>query len=106
FFFCFFFSSRRRHTRLQGDWSSDVCSSDLHFLTHELAHLVELFRRWLFVFQSDDVLAYGGGAEEGGDIARNAALFQITQIFRQGVPFDRELDVRLFANDPRFHPII
>src|SRR5205807_3888194 len=22
-------SSRRRHTRLQGDWSSDVCSSDL-----------------------------------------------------------------------------
>src|SRR5256885_2928281 len=25
----FFFSSRRRHTRLQGDRSSDVCSSDL-----------------------------------------------------------------------------
>src|SRR5688500_20283845 len=29
FIFSFFFSSRRRHTRLQGDWSSDVCSSDL-----------------------------------------------------------------------------
>src|SRR5256885_7178181 len=31
--FCcvFFFSSRRRHTRLQGDWSSDVCSSDLRY---------------------------------------------------------------------------
>src|SRR5205807_3516228 len=27
--YLFFFSSRRRHTRLQGDWSSDVCSSDL-----------------------------------------------------------------------------
>src|SRR5688500_19379127 len=27
--FLFCFSSRRRHTRLQGDWSSDVCSSDL-----------------------------------------------------------------------------
>src|SRR5207248_8208827 len=25
----FFFSSRRRHTRSYGDWSSDVCSSDL-----------------------------------------------------------------------------
>src|SRR3954464_16101562 len=25
---CFFFSSRRRHTRLSCDWSSDVCSSD------------------------------------------------------------------------------
>src|SRR5262249_17345271 len=29
-FYCFFFfSSRRRHTRLVSDWSSDVCSSDL-----------------------------------------------------------------------------
>src|SRR5438445_5317597 len=26
----FFFSSRRRHTRYWRDWSSDVCSSDLH----------------------------------------------------------------------------
>src|SRR5690606_36576516 len=28
-FVCFFFSSRRRHTRFSRDWSSDVCSSDL-----------------------------------------------------------------------------
>src|SRR3712207_7875236 len=28
--FCFFFSSRRRHTRYWRDWSSDVCSSDLY----------------------------------------------------------------------------
>src|SRR6266480_2500796 len=28
-FIFFFFSSRRRHTRLTCDWSSDVCSSDL-----------------------------------------------------------------------------
>src|SRR2546427_12752090 len=27
----FFFSSRRRHTRFDCDWSSDVCSSDLHW---------------------------------------------------------------------------
>src|SRR5206468_4807233 len=27
----FFFSSRRRHTRSDRDWSSDVCSSDLPF---------------------------------------------------------------------------
>src|SRR5206468_5171054 len=26
----FFFSSRRRHTRSDRDWSSDVCSSDLY----------------------------------------------------------------------------
>src|SRR3712207_1861136 len=30
--FRFFFSSRRRHTRYWRDWSSDVCSSDLHTL--------------------------------------------------------------------------
>src|SRR5438094_8449866 len=29
YLFFFFFSSRRRHTRSYGDWSSDVCSSDL-----------------------------------------------------------------------------
>src|SRR5699024_11619056 len=29
----FFFSSRRRHTRSKRDWSSDVCSSDLPFVT-------------------------------------------------------------------------
>src|SRR5258706_6867812 len=29
----FFFSSRRRHTRLVSDWSSDVCSSDLFFIS-------------------------------------------------------------------------
>src|SRR5258706_8645869 len=28
FEYFFFFSSRRRHTRLVSDWSSDVCSSD------------------------------------------------------------------------------
>src|SRR5439155_12517314 len=28
-FVCFFFSSRRRHTRWPRDWSSDVCTSDL-----------------------------------------------------------------------------
>src|SRR5256885_7176786 len=31
----FFFSSRRRHTRLQGDWSSDVCSSDLQTTSYD-----------------------------------------------------------------------
>src|SRR5256886_12342695 len=33
FAFFFFFSSRRRHTRFDCDWSSDVCSSDLENLT-------------------------------------------------------------------------
>src|SRR5574341_2326781 len=45
----FFFSSRRRHTRLVGDWSSDVCSSDLRHeftVTPTQAHiLVQICRR-------------------------------------------------------------
>src|SRR2546422_10751982 len=36
---CFFFSSRRRHTRCSRDWSSDVCSSDLR---KKLSPIVEL----------------------------------------------------------------
>src|SRR2546430_11937609 len=30
----FFFSSRRRHTIFDCDWSSDLCSSDLHALSY------------------------------------------------------------------------
>src|SRR5438046_5345640 len=37
----FFFSSRRRHTRLVSDWSSDVCSSDLEFALLDYLHEVE-----------------------------------------------------------------
>src|SRR2546429_3299733 len=36
---CFFFSSRRRHTRCSRDWSSDVCSSDL--VAREHLHLAD-----------------------------------------------------------------
>src|SRR5437879_10785646 len=36
----FFFSSRRRHTRYIGDWSSDVCSSDLGDVRAQLPTVV------------------------------------------------------------------
>src|SRR5437016_13978848 len=43
----FFFSSRRRHTRLVSDWSSDVCSSDLVDQYRSSARLVAwLVRRY------------------------------------------------------------
>src|SRR5206468_6919243 len=35
----FFFSSRRRHTRSDRDWSSDVCSSDLQQVHRDLVDL-------------------------------------------------------------------
>src|SRR5256885_12938576 len=45
----FFFSSRRRHTRLQGDWSSDVCSSDLLYSMQAGAPLTVYFHGGGFV---------------------------------------------------------
>src|SRR3989440_9066714 len=36
---CFFFSSRRRHTISDRDWSSDVCSSDLNAAILAASHL-------------------------------------------------------------------
>src|SRR2546426_7003650 len=58
--FFFFFSSRRRHTRLQGDWSSDVCSSDL--VADLLAELGE------------DAPQAGAG-ELGGGVERGTQVF-------------------------------
>src|ERR1039457_7435152 len=43
----FFFSSTRRHTRLQGDWSSDVCSSDLCEPGSGLAHANWVASLWV-----------------------------------------------------------
>ena len=39
----FFFSSRRRHTRYIGDWSSDVCSSDLKNLEANRQEIINPF---------------------------------------------------------------
>src|SRR2546422_4384006 len=51
--FFFFFSSRRRHTRCSRDWSSDVCSSDLHAV-----HLRRLaVHRHVLVDDADAALA-------------------------------------------------
>src|SRR5437867_9276046 len=43
----FFFSSRRRHTRSYGDWSSDVCSSDLAipFMQREIQDAAYRYQR-------------------------------------------------------------
>src|SRR5256886_12670015 len=51
----FFFSSRRRHTRFDCDWSSDVCSSDLY--AREIEH--RAYER-----------GYREGLEEGRNDAR------------------------------------
>src|SRR5271157_3218456 len=70
--FCFFFSSRRRHTRCGRDWSSDVCSSDLQPLLAESGKLGSGF------LIADADLALGQrGSVCGLHLARNlvVALF-------------------------------
>src|SRR5690606_40406506 len=63
---CFFFSSRRRHTRFSRDWSSDVCSSDLGFVG---------FERHRRALADADVLVIGEGHEwEVGQYVTDAAL--------------------------------
>src|SRR5262245_65880970 len=60
----FFFSSRRRHTRCLSDWSSDVCSSDLIFITHPVTRRKSLYVNRLMtkrieglpMAESDDIL--------------------------------------------------
>src|SRR5256886_1686718 len=44
-----FFSSRRRHTRFDCDWSSDVCSSDLAYLDAYIASRISLFHHKAYI---------------------------------------------------------
>src|SRR2546430_9106040 len=58
----FFFSSRRRHTRFDCDWSSDVCSSDLPDhgaagLAYELGAALERLPSVPHVVGNQDALA-------------------------------------------------
>src|SRR2546430_4071421 len=69
----FFFSSRRRHTRFDCDWSSDVCSSDLHALynLHIQSVLVEGGARLLQSF-------FDAGVWDEARVITNHALHQPT----------------------------
>src|SRR6266705_4926571 len=72
----FFFSSRRRHTRSYGDWSSDVCSSDLGATAFE----------------------HTGESENGADVVVNDQDFGAVQwVTRIGRCWQRRLQV---AADP------
>src|SRR5216683_7326820 len=58
----FFFSSRRRHTRSDRDWSSDVCSSDLRLGVVTAEGNIIFPDRQLMLF-AKDVLSRQPGAE-------------------------------------------
>src|SRR6266516_3811989 len=72
-YYYFFFSSRRRHTRSYGDWSSDVCSSDLtsfgyHDLVVDMRGLVIMRGLgWPVVYDATHSLQRPGGEETRGE---------------------------------------
>src|SRR5690606_6237287 len=63
---CFFFSSRRRHTRFSRDWSSDVCSSDLLPERGQLLHLAAAGPPGVEVAGEDDQGEEQAAQGEGG----------------------------------------
>src|SRR5256886_6441912 len=59
---CFFFSSRRRHTRFDCDWSSDVCSSDL--LAEQINPIIQSVNKLGLAVRG----LYGEGTEALGNV--------------------------------------
>src|SRR2546427_1966171 len=79
-FLFFFFSSRRRHTRFDCDWSSDVCSSDLvHDRTFKLCERLN-YREWSGYYS---LSVYETHHEHEYNAIRNAcALIDISPLFK------------------------
>src|SRR5256885_8861992 len=85
----FFFSSRRRHTRLQGDWSSDVCSSDLpasRVVSVWVDQDVDVFRKTVEAMRSDGIAA-DERVLNAGFVEQTSQLFDVlpcgrTRVFR------------------------
>src|SRR5215475_13316882 len=94
-----FFSSRRRHTIFSRDWSSDVCSSDLHSRAAlALERQGQQLRRSLVPLEDAehraridrDPLRLGAAIEDGGDGAVPAQ--PLGQLLAGALPaLDREL---------------
>src|SRR5256885_9866965 len=80
----FFFSSRRRHTRLQGDWSSDVCSSDL---------LLVALSRIVFIFDNQHAvlpLHHLGGPHRRTSLFTHGFQPLFGMLLMNGLPTDRK----------------
>src|SRR5437879_10115400 len=74
-FLFFFFVSRRRHTRYIGDWSSDVCSSDLG--QHDAPELAACGRD---AEGGRDVPAGVGAGEQRGDRAAGQCAAHLVKL--------------------------
>src|SRR5256885_10861971 len=87
----FFFSSRRRHTRLQGDWSSDVCSSDLVGVVADGEPRVETVT----------VATFEGAQRHPAAIAQRAATLIIDEVHHCCEPPHRRSEERRVGKECR-----
>src|SRR5256885_1517490 len=97
--FILFLSSRRRHTRLQGDWSSDVCSSDL------IKHIGAVERHARTVFQPPVVQVVGHGPQVAFRAHQYVVYGQPGSLRRLRDLLD-ELTYRQSAQKRRLHPAV
>src|SRR5690242_5074489 len=73
----FFFSSRRRHTRLTCDWSSDVCSSDLPVVIENDANAAAWGEfRYGAAHDADDLLLVTVGTGVGGGLVLDGEVYR------------------------------
>src|SRR3712207_842115 len=93
---CFFFSSRRRHTRYWRDWSSDVCSSDLRGVELDVGRVLRV------------ALLHDLAETRTGDMPRTVAEYYGAELRRRAerAAFDdvmRGLDSRRGESYSRLH---
>src|SRR2546430_10947276 len=74
-----FFSSRRRHTRFDCDWSSDVCSSDLKASSNRI---LEQTMKADYIVTSTQ---FTGFSQDVADQLRKESAFSAVSEFRQGL---------------------
>src|SRR5574341_681870 len=84
----FFFSSRRRHTSLVGDWSSDVCSSDLQYRIPATL-ITDNAAGWLMrEGKIDRVIVGADRIAANGDTANKIGTYTLAVLAqRHGLPF-------------------
>src|SRR6266487_6111260 len=96
----FFFSSRRRHTRWTGDWSSDVCSSDLAY--REQAQSISFEDRQNIVVEKLKELSVKATEASSQRIVHETAWKQVQAL---GTNLNALLLLPAVASDPRISEI-
>src|SRR2546430_12345828 len=94
YIFVFFFSSRRRHTRFDCDWSSDVCSSDL-FLLESASRVFNEIQPGSYVFMDAD---YNRNVWEEAWPCFEQSLFVLATVMSAPSPGRAVLDAGLKAS--------